>query len=135
MQSFTPNQRTKLLANPNVLKITDSHIIFKPEFMINAVEMFLEGISGDEIFHSHGFDINFFEKDYCKYSLKRWKLKFEVRGEESFYKETRGNPIGRPKNNLDDLTMDELKAIVYIQGELLEEVKKKKALAKKPSSK
>lgn len=103
--------------------------------MINAVEMFLEGISGDEIFHSHGFDINFFEKDYCKYSLKRWKLKFEVRGEESFYKETRGNPIGRPKNNLDDLTMDELKAIVYIQGELLEEVKKKKALAKKPSSK
>lgn len=136
MQSFTPSQKKKLLTNPNVLKITENHLVFKPEFKIKAVDHFMRGMTADEIFIAHGFDLSFFEKDYFKYALKKWKLKLEISGEDSFYTESRGREAsGRHRKNLDDLTMDDLKALVYIQGELLDEIKKKKALAKKLSSK
>jgi hypothetical protein len=34
-------------------------------------------------------------------------------------------------NKLDGLSIDDLKALVYMQGEIIEEIKKKRALAKK----
>lgn len=136
MQSFTAKQKAELLSNPNVVKITENHLNFTPEFMILAVELYYDGLEAEEIFEVNGFNTKYFEKDYLRLSLKRWKLKYEVRGKESFFTESRGSgATGRPKTNLDELTVDELKAIIFIQGELLEEVKKKKALAKKISSK
>ena len=131
MQSFTPHQKKVLLENPNVLKITENHLVFIPKFKINAVEFYLKGMSADEIFISHGFNPNFFEKNYFRYNIKRWKLKYETEGKNSLYEETRGN-TGRPKSvDLNDYSIDDLRAIVFIQDEIINEIKKKKALAKK----
>ena len=56
MQSFTQSQKTKLLTNPNVLKITENHLVFAPEFKIKAVELYCVGMPVDEIFEAYGFD-------------------------------------------------------------------------------
>ena len=131
VQNFTPNQKKVLLENPNVLKITENHLVFIPEFKIKAVEFYLKGMNADEIFISHGFNPKFFEKDYFRLAIKRWKIKYETEGKNSLSEETRGN-TGRPKSvDLDDYSMEDLRAIVFIQDEIIEELKKKKALAKK----
>lgn len=131
MQSFSPYQKKILLENPNVLKITENHLVFVPEFKIQAVEFFLKGMTPDEIFISHGFNPDFFEKDYFRLAIKRWRIKYETHGKDSLIEETRGN-LGRPKStDLDDFTIDDLRALVYIQDEIINEIKKKRALAKK----
>ena len=133
MQNFTPKQKAVLLENPNVLKITENHLVFKPEFKVKAVEFHLKGMTADEILIAHGFDSSFFEKNYFRLILKSWKLRYELKGKDSFLEEDRGKgATGRPKSvNLDEYTLDDLKAIVYIQDQIIEEIKKKKALAKK----
>lgn len=131
MQNFTPYQKKVLLENMNVQKITENHLVFTSEFKIKAVEFYLKGMSADEIFISHGFDANFFEKDYFRSNLRRWKVKYEKEGKNSLKEETRGN-TGRPKSvDIDSYSLEDLKAIVFIQDEIIEELKKKKALAKK----
>lgn len=133
MQNFTPLQKKVLLGNPNVLKITENHLVFQPEFKVKAVDFYLRGMTADEIFIAHGFDPSFFEEGYFRFNLKRWKLKYELKGKDSLLEEDRGrNATGRPKSiDLDEYTVEDLKAIVYIQDQIIEEVKKKKALAKK----
>lgn len=133
MQNFTPDQKKVLLENPNVLKITENHLVFKPEFKVKAVEFYLRGMTADEIFISHGFDPSFFEDSYFRFSLKRWKLRYELKGKNSLMEEDRGKgATGRPKSvDLDEYTVEDLKAIVYIQDQIIEEIKKKRALAKK----
>ena len=131
MQNFTPKQKKVLLENPNVLKITENHLVFIPEFKIKAVEFYLKGMSADEIFLSHGFEANYFEKDYFRSNLKRWKIKYETEGKKSLIEESRGN-TGRPKSvDLNNYSIEDLRAIVFIQDEIIEELKKMKALAKK----
>ena len=131
MQSFTPHQKKVLLENPNVLKITENHLVFIPEFKIKAVEFYLKGMSPDEILISHGFNPNFFEKDYFRLVIKRWKIKYETKGKDSLTEDTRGN-TGRPRSiDLNEYSLEDLRAIVFIQDEIIEEIKKKKALAKK----
>ena len=53
-------------------------------------------------------------------------------GKKSFFEEKRGKgSIGRPrKTNLDELTYEELQALVDIQHEVIESLKKKRALVK-----
>ena len=134
MQSFTPYQKKVLLENPNVLKITENHLVFTPEFKIKAVEFYLKGMSDEEIFTSHGFNSSFFkDDDYFRRKIQKWKLKYEEAGKHSFKEETRGKGAsGRPKSvNLDEFSIEDLRAIVFIQDEIIEELKKKKALAKK----
>jgi len=133
VQNFTPKQKMVLLENPNVLKITENHLVFKPEFKVRAVEFYLKGMTADEIFISHGFEPSFFEDGYFRFNLKRWKLKYELKGKDSLLEEDRGKgSTGRPKTvDLDEYTVEDLKALVYIQDQIIEEIKKKKALAKK----
>jgi len=133
MQELSDYQRRVLLKNPNVEKITEKHIVFTAKFKVKAIELFLKGVSSNEIFRRANINIEYFKKDYTRYCLKKWKKKFESEGKESFLVETRGkNSIGRPKNtNVDDLNVEELRAIVEIQQELIETLKKNRALAKK----
>ena len=44
MQNLTKNQKKTLLSNPNVLKLLEKQVIFKPEFKVRAVELLLEGL-------------------------------------------------------------------------------------------
>jgi len=133
MQVYTPYQQKILLENPNVLRVTEKNLYYTPKFKIKAIKLRMKGISSTEIFVKAGFDPSFFSYRYFKDTIKKWTKKYRVDGEESFYIELPNLGVSKTPvhNNLDGLSIDDLKALVYIQGEIIEEIKKKKALAKK----
>lgn len=133
--NLSDNQRRKLLENPNVEEITEKHIHYSSAFKIKAAESYINGIHPEDIFKKAGIDPLLFEENYCLYTVKRWKKKYEEEGKESFKTSGTGlKATGRPRvENLDELTYEELQVIVQIQRELISELelKKKLALAKK----
>ena len=133
MQNLSMSQKRALLKNPNVAKITDSHVVFTPKFKIKAVELYLSGKSAEDIFISNGIEPSMFIPDFCRSCIKRWVLKFETNGKDAFKIETRGSgtPTKPVTNNLDSYSVEDLKAIIIVQEEMIEELKKKKALARK----
>lgn len=135
MHAFTPRQRSKLLANRNVQDATEKTVTFVPEFKISAVKQYLKGVHPNQIFENAGLPLEFFREDYCRCCIKRWVKKFNNEGEESLLIDDRGkNSSGRPKEDRpEDLTYDELLALVEIQRGALEELRKQRALAKKKS--
>lgn len=133
MHTLTPFQRSKLLANRNVLEVSEKSISFTPAFKIKAVHQYLDGVSPDQIFLKAGISISLFKDDYCRCCIKRWVHKFQAEGEESFKIDGRGlGASGRPKEERpEDLTYEELLALVEIQKGALEELKKQNALERK----
>lgn len=133
MQNFSPKQRSKLLANRNVRDVTEKTISFLPEFKIKSVHQYIDGLSPDQIFENAGLPLEFFKEDYCRNCIKRWVKKYKEEGEDSLRVDERGSGSnGRPKEErLEDLTYDELLALVEIQKEALDELRKQRALAKK----
>lgn len=133
MQKLSNYQRRILLQNPNIEKITEHHVIFTSKFKIKAVESYLGGLTPNQIFEQANININYFNLRYAESCIKKWKKKYNDQGKESFHIEKRGSSsIGRPKKeNLDELTYEELQIIVEIQRSVIDELKKKKALAKK----
>lgn len=133
MHSFTPKQRSKLLANRNVQAATEKTVTFTPEFKIKAVHLYLDGTLPDQIFENAEIPLEYFEDDYCRSCVKRWLEKFRTEGEDSLRFDERGKGAsGRPKEeSLEDLTYDELLALVEIQQEALNDIRKQNALARK----
>lgn len=133
MQNLSKAHKKALLENPNVVKITESHVVFTPKFKIKAVELYLSGTSPVDIFLSHGIDPSIFIPDFCRNCIKRWVTKYESDGKNAFSSETRGSgtPTKPVKANLDSYSMDDLKSIILVQEEMIEELKKRKALARK----
>lgn len=133
MQSFTPRQRSKLLANRNVQDVTEKTISFLPDFKIRSVRQYLDGVPPDQIFENAGFPLEFFKDDYFRQCIKRWLKKFNEEGEDSLRFDERGKgSTGRPRDERpEDLTYEELLALVEIQKGALEELRKQKALGKK----
>lgn len=133
MHAFTPKQRSKLLANRNVQDVTEKTVSFIPDFKISAIHQYLDGISPNQIFENAGLPLEYFKEDYCRNCIKRWVEKFQSEGEDSLRVDDRGkNSSGRPPvERPEDLTYDELLALVEIQKGALEELRKQRALAKK----
>jgi hypothetical protein len=135
MHHLTDIQKKNLLENPNVEEITTNHIHYSGSFKIKAVESYLKGEKPIEIFQQVGIDTSIFEENYCLYTLKRWKKKYESEGPDSLKISNTGlGRHGRPVNeNLNDLSYEELQTIVEIQRKIIAELelKKKLALAKK----
>ena len=134
MQELTKYQRKILLKNPNVKEITDKHVVYTSEFKIHAVESYYQGVLPDEIFKRAEIRIDFFKKHYTVSCIKRWRIKYKKMGKSSLIDDYRGKSRGggRPKKS-ENLTYEELRAIVDIQKEVIEELKKKRALARKKS--
>ncbi len=131
MHALTPYQQSKLLANRNVLEVSEKSVTFTSEFKIQAVHKYLDGASPDETFLAAGIPIHFFKEKYCRLCLKRWVQKYRTLGEASLKEDGRGS-TGRPKKERpEDLTYDELLSLVEIQKEALEELKKQNALERK----
>lgn len=131
MHALTPYQQSKLLANRNVLDVSEKSVSFTPAFKIKAVHQVIKGVPPEQIFLDAGISIQFFKKDYCRFCLKRWVKKFQDEGEESLHEDGRG-ATGRPKKERPkDLTYDELLSLVEIQKEALQELKKQNALERK----
>ncbi len=135
MHKLSKFQRQKLLENPNVEKLTKKHVVFTPEFKIHAVEEYFRGKSQVLIFKDADIDLSFFISTYPVNSIKKWREKHQTLGKSSFFTEYRGlGSSGRPKKiNYENLSYDELLAIIDVQEGVIEELKKKKALAKKKS--
>lgn len=133
MQSFSPKQRSKLLANRNVQDVTEKTISFLPEFKIKSVHQYLDGLSPDQIFENAGLPLDYFKEGFARNCIKRWLKKFKEEGEDSLRIDERGKgSTGRPKEErLEDLSYDELLALVEIQKGALDELRKQRALAKK----
>lgn len=133
MHALSEHQKSELLANPNVKEITDKSIVYTSAFKTKAVELYLAGQNPNKIFSNANIPIDYFKRDYCRCCIKRWVIKYKSDGKESLAEDLRGvHSTGRPKNeNLNDLSYDELLALVEIQKGVIEELKKKKALAKK----
>lgn len=134
MHNLSNYQRRKLLENSNVEKLTDNFVVYTAKFKERAVDLFIAGTAPKDIFLRFNIPIHYFDDpDYCKSCLKRWKKKYDELGKGCFQIDRRGiHSSGRPKKeNLNDLTYEELQAIVKIQRGVIEELKKKKALAKK----
>ena len=137
MQELTDYQRKLLFKNPNIKKITEKHVIYRSKFKIRAIEKYLKGWTPNEIFEDAGIDPTYFIKDYCQSCIKRWKKKYFTEGKESLKTSQTGRKAtGRPKSiNTDEMTLDELKAMVEIQHEVIDMLKKNRALAKKKKEK
>lgn len=137
MQELSDYQRKVLLSNPNVEKITEKHVIYKSKFKIQAVEKYLKGHKPDEIFEEAEISPHYFNKNYCRFCLKRWKKKYSEQGRDSLkISQTGKQATGRPKSiNTDEMTLEELKAMVEIQHEVIDMLKKSRALAKKKKEK
>lgn len=133
MHHLSDYQRRKLQENPNIQKITEKHVVFTTKFKIKSVEAYLKGFSAKEIFENAQINLDYFKPLYAKFCIKKWKKKYIEDGKESFSIDKRGSgSSGRPKKeNLDELTYEELRAVVEIQRGVIEELKKKRALAKK----
>ncbi len=133
MQELSNYQKRVLLRNSNVEKITEKHISYTSKFKIRAVEKYLKGFSPNEVFEDSDIDPQYFIKGYCKSCIKRWKKKYFEEGKDSLKASKTGlKSTGRPKSDdLDELTMEELKALVEIQDEMIGMLKKNRALAKK----
>ncbi len=133
MQNLSKSQRRSLLSNRNVLKITDSHVVFASHFKVKVAELYKDGESPEVIFTNHGIDPHLFISDFCRNCAKRWLKKYETEGAESFEEDGRGlKATGRPRQaDLDSLSNEDLKDIIAVQEELIELLKKKKALAKR----
>ena len=133
MHKLTSEQQMRLQTNPNVEKITEGSVVYKASFKIKATKSYLSGNNPDQIFRDAGIPPEFFKADYCRYCLKRWSEKFKIGGAESLMEDNRGKgSAGRPCNeNLDELTYEELKALVEIQKGVIDDLVKKRALAKK----
>lgn len=132
MQELSGYQRRILLKNPNVEKITEKHVQYSSKFKIRAVERYLAGESPGDIFKNEGIDPAFFISRYCNYCLKRWKKKYIEEGKKSLkVSQTGKKATGRPKlENPDELTIEELRALVEIQQEVIVMLKKNRALTK-----
>lgn len=133
MHAFTPKQRSKLLANRNIREVTEKTVSFRSEFKIQAIHQYFDGKSPDQIFTEAQIPLDYFLDDYARNCIKKWVKKFEEGGEDSIKEDGRGSgSSGRPKKeSLEELTYDELLALVEIQQEALDEVRKQNALARK----
>ena len=133
MNTFSDEQKEVLLKCNVIKKITDKQIIFKSKFKIKAVEAYFKGASPDDIFINAGLDISLFVKNYPNNSIRKWQEKYLKFGKQSFDIERRGTNFKNhsKKVDLDKLTYEELRAVVDIQKEVIEELKKKRALVKK----
>jgi transposase len=137
MQELSDYQRRILSKNPNVEKLTEKHVVYTSKFKISAVEKYLNGKTANEVFEDAQINPKFFIPDYCHSCIKRWKKKYLEEGKASLKNSQTGKKsTGRPKKvNTDEMTVAEMKALIEVQQEVIEMLKKNRALAKKKKEK
>jgi transposase len=132
MKEISAQEKRRLLKNRYVLKVTCKSVVFTSEFKLKALDLYAEGMAPAEIFERNGIRTAHFSEAYCHHCLKRWRKKAQIEGRESLKKSKRGaGSSGRPKTRLDNLGVEDLKAIIAVQEEFIAAIKKKRALARK----
>lgn len=95
---FSPEDRARLLQNPNVLRASEKTITYSPDFKVEAVRQnTVEGKPPVEIFLDAGFDLDLIGRETPKRCLKRWRKILRQRGRQWLRSEQRGKySAGRP---------------------------------------
>lgn len=124
MAILSDSDRKKLTSNPNVEKVTNSHVAYTLKFKLHAIKSYENGVKVKEIFSSAGIDLSLFRHDYAKNTIRRWRRI----GKENLKDESRGRNLStKPKkrNLTQEQEIAQLKAEIWI-------LKKLQASAKKP---
>lgn len=124
-----------LQGNRWVERTTDSQIIYTYKFKLEAVESYLRGVSPEDIFRDAGIPLALLKTNYARGCLKRWVKQHKQEGIDALKQDKRGTlkgpGKGRPRKHANKLTYEELEAIVRIQTEVIETLKKRRALAQR----
>ena len=80
------------------------------------MELYVEGISPDEIWKQAGFDVNIWKKNYCKYIIKDWRRMTEKGGLESLTKRGGIQSDRGSKDSADKMRQLELQ-VKYLEAE------------------
>jgi transposase-like protein len=71
--TFSREQIAELKWNPCVFSCSERSIHYTYEFKKRALELYMEGVSPNEIWRRAGFDVSIWKKDYCKYNIRDWR--------------------------------------------------------------
>lgn len=119
---YSKEEQEQLQKLPCVKKVTEKMLVFSQSFKREAVARSKQGLTANQIFTDAGIDISKYAPKYFHHLIKRWKH------------EDLGNNIkkGRPKKeqhkDINEMSLEELKArVVYLEVEN-EFLKKLKAL-------
>jgi len=93
---FTENQIEQLLKNKNVLRCTKKSITYGKKFKIDAINLYQQGLTSNEVFRQLGFNLDIIGRDRPKKSINRWKNLIKTKGINGLlgYRRNHG---GRPK--------------------------------------
>lgn len=118
---YTEREIELLEKNPNVKGVSSKSITYSPEFKIRAVKQSEHGLTSTVIFEEAGLPEELIGKGKAHQSLGRWKKSMTLKGEESFYQETRGKgagPLGSRKGSLEEQLAEANAQIAYLEGNL-----------------
>jgi putative transposase len=105
-RTFTEYEMRILGSNPNVSKVTEKGITYRPEFKLHAVRSQAKGRTPTQIFLDAGFDINLIGIEKPKDCLRRWRQVYISLGERGLLQEQRGSKsTGRQPNK--ELTIED----------------------------
>ena len=104
---FDPEARAQLVANKNVLRVTEGTITYSPDFKVEAVRAnLIQGKPPLLIFLDAGFNLDLIGHETPKRCLKRWRKIFKQRGEQGLRDDRRGkNATGQRDER--ELTVEE----------------------------
>lgn len=139
MPTFSDQQKQKILKNDNVLNFTAKQIVFSSAFKRKAVSLSKKGESGSKIFADAGFEFGTFPVRYMNARIHRWSRVCCKEGKSAFMSEKRGRKSSdRPKKqviDIENLSREDLLAIIDVQKEIIAEIKKRQALKKEKKEK
>jgi hypothetical protein len=116
------NSSLKILkSSPYVAKITDFQIVFTDQFKRLVLDNLYEGMTRREMFN-HLLGVDCFDKKFVDDRLASWRRKIREVGDVTPSKRGR-------KKDLNSMTIDEMKAEIAYQKEVIAHLKKQKGLA------
>lgn len=121
MKGLSVSDLKILKSSPHVSKITKKHIIFTDHFKWLMLESSIEGLTRQEVFNKT-LGVNCFDKSFVDNCLGRWRRKIRFDGD------IKPSQKGR-KTVSKDMTIEEMRAQIAYQKEVIAHLKKLRGLA------
>ena len=133
MRNLSKDQKNQLLGSKSVISVSESQVVYSPEFKKLAIMLRNEGMHPHEIFIEGDLDFEFIDYPYMRKTIDRWCDLHEQYGDDYFKVETRGKNKKTKLDNddLDSWTDEDLKTLILVYEQMVEDLGKKKASTKK----
>lgn len=133
MRNLSKDQKDQLLKSKSIESVTESQVVYSVEFKKLAIKLRNEGMHPHEIFIEGDLDFEFIDLPYMRKTIDRWCDLHEQYGDDYFKVESRGKNKKTKLNNddLDNWTDEDLKTLILVYEQMVEELGKKKASTKK----